>query len=258
MTAKAIFERWYLVPGLGPFGARVNCPYAPTSPPLTRRLFLDFRAIFFQVDSLFFVSTIRQVIWPSLVTSCHGQESFNMNTWYEYTNLKKWKEQAEGLRRYNTLILARMGAQQSIMTEADDDNNNRMCCMPRNKSCDRENIISSGLGDAASRFRKWHERMNRQGRDSLQRPSVSFVDVDSVNHHLVSLRRCSDLIYISDFSSFNFLFKTANVYAWIVHDLISSRVQDVTRVCQQESALVATTPMSSRQQAEAFDANRKW
>jgi len=32
VTAKAIFERLYLVPGLGPFGLRVNCPYASTLP----------------------------------------------------------------------------------------------------------------------------------------------------------------------------------------------------------------------------------
>jgi len=31
VTAKAIFERWYLVPGLRPFGPRVNCPYASTT-----------------------------------------------------------------------------------------------------------------------------------------------------------------------------------------------------------------------------------
>ena len=56
MTAKAIFERLYLIPGLGPFGLRVNCPYAPTPPPLTHRLFLDFRAIFFPGDPSFFLS----------------------------------------------------------------------------------------------------------------------------------------------------------------------------------------------------------
>jgi len=48
------------------------------------------------------------------------------------------------------------------------------------------------------------------------------------------------------------------MYPSIVQDLISSILQDVTRVCQQESGLLATTPMSSRQQAEAFTADQKW
>jgi len=34
VTAKAFFERLYLVLGLSPFEPRVNCPYAPTPPPL--------------------------------------------------------------------------------------------------------------------------------------------------------------------------------------------------------------------------------
>ena len=34
VTLKTLFERSYLVPGLGPFELRVNCPCAPTSPPL--------------------------------------------------------------------------------------------------------------------------------------------------------------------------------------------------------------------------------
>ena len=41
VTLMAIFERLYLVPGLGSFGSRVNCPYSPTPPPLTYRIFLD-------------------------------------------------------------------------------------------------------------------------------------------------------------------------------------------------------------------------
>jgi len=50
------------------------------------------------------------------------------------------------------------------------------------------------------------------------------------------------------------------MYPSIVQDFISSILQDqdVTRVCQQESGLLATTPMSSRQQAEAFTADQKW
>jgi len=61
-----------------------------------------------------------------------------------------------------------------------------------------------------------------------------------------------------DLSSFKFASYTANMYPSIVQDLISSILQDVTRVCQQESGLLATTPMSSRQQAEAFTADQKW
>jgi len=32
VTAKTFFERLYLIPGMGTFGPRVNCPYAPTTP----------------------------------------------------------------------------------------------------------------------------------------------------------------------------------------------------------------------------------
>jgi len=45
ITVLDNLEHLYLVPGLGPFGPRVNCPYTPTSPPLTHRLFLDIRAV---------------------------------------------------------------------------------------------------------------------------------------------------------------------------------------------------------------------
>jgi len=46
LTAKVFFERVYLVLGLSPFEPRVNCPYAPTPPLLSKQLFLDFRAFF--------------------------------------------------------------------------------------------------------------------------------------------------------------------------------------------------------------------
>jgi len=84
-----------------------------------------------------------------------------------------------------------MGAQQSMMTEADDDQNNKICCMPRslNESCYGETDKSPGLGDA-SRFEKWQERMKRQGRDSLQHPSAYLVGADSVDNHRVSLWIC--------------------------------------------------------------------
>jgi len=66
VTVKALFERLYLVPGLHKFVPFVIMPLTPTSPPLALWLFLDFRAIFFSNrPSIFFVSTIRQVIWPS-------------------------------------------------------------------------------------------------------------------------------------------------------------------------------------------------
>ena len=57
MTAKAFFERLYLVLGLSPFEPRVNCPYAPTPPLLTQQLFLDLRAIFSRSGPSFLVST---------------------------------------------------------------------------------------------------------------------------------------------------------------------------------------------------------
>jgi len=56
MTTKAIFERLYFIAGLRPFEPRVNCPYAPTPPPLTHQLFLDFCAIFFTSGPSFFWS----------------------------------------------------------------------------------------------------------------------------------------------------------------------------------------------------------
>jgi len=66
VTSKAIFERLYVVLGLSPFEPRVKCPYTPTLPPLTRKLFLDFRAIVFPSGpSFFYQHTIHQVIWPS-------------------------------------------------------------------------------------------------------------------------------------------------------------------------------------------------
>jgi len=72
-----------------------------------------------------------------------------------------------------------MGARR-ILTKADDDNNNRICCMSLNESCYGKTDRFSGVGGAASKFGKWQERMKRQGR-------VSFDGADSVNHHLVSL-----------------------------------------------------------------------
>jgi len=49
---KTIFERLYLVEGLGTLDLRVKCPYVLTPPPLTDKLFLDFRAIFFDFTEI--------------------------------------------------------------------------------------------------------------------------------------------------------------------------------------------------------------
>jgi len=54
VTAKAFFERLYLVPGLRQLALFVAVPSATTLPLLIRRLFLDFRAIFPQVAPHFF------------------------------------------------------------------------------------------------------------------------------------------------------------------------------------------------------------
>jgi len=64
VTNNVILERLYLVSGLLNIALFVTMPSAPTSPPL--QLFLDLRANIFQSSpSIFFPSTIRQVIWPS-------------------------------------------------------------------------------------------------------------------------------------------------------------------------------------------------
>jgi len=60
------FERLYLVPGLGTFGPEVNCPYAPTTPPIHCTTISRFLCIFFpQMAPQYFWSTIHQKIWPS-------------------------------------------------------------------------------------------------------------------------------------------------------------------------------------------------
>jgi len=86
VTEKTFFQRMCLVPGLSPFEPRVNCPYAPTPPPFTQQLFLDFRADFFRTWPLIFlVSTNRQVIWPSPGTLTPTRPSFLLfNTLFTY------------------------------------------------------------------------------------------------------------------------------------------------------------------------------
>jgi len=44
VTAKAIFERFYLVPTPHQSAPFVTIPYAPTRPPLNLQIFLDFSA----------------------------------------------------------------------------------------------------------------------------------------------------------------------------------------------------------------------
>ena len=46
VTAVTFFERLYLVPGLRKFVPWINCPCAPTPPPFTEQLLLDFRTNF--------------------------------------------------------------------------------------------------------------------------------------------------------------------------------------------------------------------
>jgi len=46
VTAQTIFERLYLVSGLRQFAPFVTTPYAPTPPPLTMHLFVDFPVFF--------------------------------------------------------------------------------------------------------------------------------------------------------------------------------------------------------------------
>jgi len=54
VTAKTFFERLHLVPGPSPFEPRVTFTCAPTLPPFTLQLFLDFCAIFPRMAPQFF------------------------------------------------------------------------------------------------------------------------------------------------------------------------------------------------------------
>ena len=80
ITVLDNLEHLYLVPGLGPFGPRVNCPYTPTSPPLTHRLFLDIRAVlsgpsFFQSARLAESGTLTQPVpWKMRLLSSVFQQ----------------------------------------------------------------------------------------------------------------------------------------------------------------------------------------
>jgi len=64
---KDIFWAFVLVLGLGTFGPWVNCPYAPTTPPIhcTTSRFLSNVFPRMAPQSWFFSYTIHQVIWPS-------------------------------------------------------------------------------------------------------------------------------------------------------------------------------------------------
>jgi len=88
LTGKTFFERLFLVSGMGTFGPWVNCPYAPTTPTVHSTTISRFLCIFFpRMDSIFLVSTIHQVIWPSRypregheVGSAHHKKSQRMGT----------------------------------------------------------------------------------------------------------------------------------------------------------------------------------
>jgi len=47
VTKKLLFERLYLVPGMGTFGPWVNCPYAPTTPTVHSTIISRFTCNFF-------------------------------------------------------------------------------------------------------------------------------------------------------------------------------------------------------------------
>jgi len=71
------------------FAPWVNCPCAPTPPPYTLWLILDFHA---KWPLNFLVSTIRQVIWPSpgtLVGNCLGQSPGSWVIKLGFQNQKK-------------------------------------------------------------------------------------------------------------------------------------------------------------------------
>jgi len=92
VTAKAIFERLYLVLKLSTIEPRVNCPYAPTPPLATGRIFLDFCAICFPSGPSFFCqhdspSNLAESRYPR-----HGTQMFNeywlvTKTWWWVTSL---------------------------------------------------------------------------------------------------------------------------------------------------------------------------
>jgi len=66
VTEKTFFERLYLVLGLSTFGPWINCPYAPTTPPIHFTTISRFPSNFFhRMAPQFFWYTIHQVIWPS-------------------------------------------------------------------------------------------------------------------------------------------------------------------------------------------------
>jgi len=56
VTAKAIFERLYLIPGLQKCAFLVTIPYAPAPPPLTLQLFLEFLPFGQKICPPFFLS----------------------------------------------------------------------------------------------------------------------------------------------------------------------------------------------------------
>jgi len=79
VTAKTFFERLYLVLGLGTFGLWVNCPYAPTTPPIHLTTISRFLSNSF--------SRMAPPFFKVLETSCFSSESM----WNQRTQI--WRLQ---------------------------------------------------------------------------------------------------------------------------------------------------------------------
>ena len=72
VTEKILFERLYLVAGMGTLGLWVNYPYALTTPNVHCTTISWFLCNFFpEWPLIFLVITIHQVIWPSPVPSSY-------------------------------------------------------------------------------------------------------------------------------------------------------------------------------------------
>jgi len=78
VTEKTFFQR---LSGLRQFTTFVAMLLAPTPPPLTQQLFLDFCEISCGMAHQFF--TVHQVIWPKSVPSFH--HDFDLNIVMEMT-----------------------------------------------------------------------------------------------------------------------------------------------------------------------------
>jgi len=70
VTAKAIFERWYLVLGLRKFAPWVNCPYAPTRSAKSKR----------QALGNYFS---EQICYMFLISKCKRDWDLGLSTFWE-------------------------------------------------------------------------------------------------------------------------------------------------------------------------------